>query len=160
MATAEQLEIAANAWNVLNKRARDVYWSYPQTTSYFNALLGVFQRLSPGGTPLFKTVGQVYAEGIPPGSSWVELQNGTLSYEAYGRALQALFNGVNDIEKMAKLEPTIFERFWREVVAQTYQETKKAITSPTEWPWWLQAGIAGVGLFYASQIWANFRGKK
>lgn len=35
-----------------------------------------------------------------------------------------------------------------------------AATSPTKWPWYLQVGVVGVGLFYASQIWANFRGKK
>lgn len=35
-----------------------------------------------------------------------------------------------------------------------------AATSPTKWPWYLQAAVAGVGLFYASQIWANFRGRK
>lgn len=34
------------------------------------------------------------------------------------------------------------------------------VTSPTAWPWYLQAAVAGVGLFYASQIWANFRGRK
>lgn len=36
----------------------------------------------------------------------------------------------------------------------------EAVTSPTQWPWWLQATAAGLGLYYASQIWANFRGKK
>lgn len=35
-----------------------------------------------------------------------------------------------------------------------------AVTSPTQWPWYLQLAVGGVGLFYASQIWANFRGRK
>lgn len=35
-----------------------------------------------------------------------------------------------------------------------------AATSPTKWPWYLQAAVAGVGLFYASQIYRNFRGTK
>lgn len=34
------------------------------------------------------------------------------------------------------------------------------VTSPTAWPWYVQVGVGVVGLYYASQIWANFKGKK
>lgn len=34
-----------------------------------------------------------------------------------------------------------------------------AVTSPSQWPWYVTVGLGGVALFYASRIYKNFRGK-
>lgn len=34
------------------------------------------------------------------------------------------------------------------------------LTSPTQWPWYAQVAVGSVAIFYASQIFANFRGRK
>jgi len=34
------------------------------------------------------------------------------------------------------------------------------LTSPTQWPWYAQLGVGVAALFYGSQIYSNFKGRK
>jgi len=46
-----------------------------------------------------------------------------------------------------------------QTTGQAVSDIYNKSTKPTEWPWYVQAAVGGVALFYASQIFRNFRGK-
>lgn len=93
-----------------------------------------------------------------------QIQEGRLSLEQWVRIGQNLASDAAAYSRYA-MDASFFNQVLQDTksAATTTQEAVVNLynksTQPTEWPWYVQAAVGGVALFYASQIFRNFRGK-
>lgn len=99
---------------------------------------------------------------VPKALDGTQEVNGSLyTLERWVRAGQALADISNSMSGEA-FDNSFFSQAIEDAKTAyvTTKDSLKTIASPTEWPWYIQAAVAGVGIFYASQIYKNFKGGK